>query len=93
MSRPTKKITIKDLEIKVLIQKIITILVLQVIIYGIFIWFDPGFLDSLIVYFTLVAIGSSVLIAWVHVHNIMEEYKVQTKQVIDQTDWTPKTGN
>jgi hypothetical protein len=69
-------LSFKDLDFKILLQKVVTILVIQAAIYGVFIIVDPGFLDSLIMYFTVVAIFSVVLVVWVHVRNVMEELRV-----------------
>ncbi|HME52766.1 MAG TPA: hypothetical protein VKM55_11150 [Candidatus Lokiarchaeia archaeon] len=85
------RISLKDLDIKILVQKIITIIILQFGIYGLFIIIDPGFYDSLRIYFIIVLIGTSALVGWSHVHNVMDELRAEPKKaVLDQTDWTPK---
>lgn len=94
-----KKLSFKDLDIKILIQKIIAIVVIQFAIYGIFIIIDPGFYDSLQIYFIFVVIGSSVLVGWVHIHNTLKDVRTQDtdtqpeNKVLEQTDWTPEKRN
>jgi len=90
MATRQAKISFKDLEIKILVQKIVVILVIQAAIFWIFTIVDPGFIGSLIVYFWLVAIGSGVVVAWVHVHNIMEDVHTRKVGVLDQTDYAGK---
>nr|MDO8118537.1 hypothetical protein [Candidatus Sigynarchaeota archaeon] len=48
-------------EIKSLVEKIIKIIIIQSFIYGIFILIDPGFLNSLIVYFSLILFLSIII--------------------------------
>ncbi len=91
------KYVLNNMDLKILIQKIVTIIVIQAGIYGLFIIIDPGFLYSLQLYFIFVVIGSSIAVAWLHVHQSMEEMKEsepsQKKKVLEQTDWTPEKSN
>jgi hypothetical protein len=87
MATRSAKLSLKDLEPKILIQKIVGILVIQGIIFWIFTLVDPGFTDSLMIYFWFVAAGSMVFVAWVHIHNGMEEARVRKAGVLDQTDY------
>jgi hypothetical protein len=88
-TRPAK-LSLKDIDIKILIQKIVGILVIQFGIYWIFTLVDPGFTDSLMIYFWFVAIGSMVLVTWAHIHNAMEEARNIKASVIDQADYAGK---
>ncbi len=84
---PVKRSLKKDIEPKILIQKIVGILAIQGVIFWIFTLVDPGFTDSLMIYFWFVAVGSMVVVAWVHIHNVREETRVKRVGVLDQTDY------
>ncbi len=87
MATKSAKLSLKDIEPKILIQKIVGILVIQGVIFWIFTLVDPGFTDSLIIYFWCVATGSMVVIAWVHIRNVKAEAGVKKVAVLDQTDY------
>jgi hypothetical protein len=88
-TRPAK-LSLKDIEPKILIQKIVGILVIQVVIFWVFTLIDPGFTASLIIYFWFVAIGSMVIVAWVHIRNVKQEVRGKKVGVLDQTDYAGK---
>ncbi|NMC07482.1 MAG: hypothetical protein GYA24_19870 [Candidatus Lokiarchaeota archaeon] len=87
MATKPARLSFKDVDIKILLQKIVGILVIQFGIYWIFTIVDPGFTRSLVMYFWLVAIGSMVLVAWVHVHNAMDEARKKNTRLVDQPDY------
>jgi hypothetical protein len=90
MATMPAKISFAEIDIKILLQKIVGILVIQAAIFWIFTLVDPGFTDSLMIYFWFVAIGSMVIVAWMHVHNGMEEIRNKKASVLDQTDYAGK---
>ncbi len=90
MATKSAKLSLKDIEPKILLQKIIGILVIQIIIFWVFTLIDPGFTDSLIIYFWFVAIGSMVIVAWVHIRNVKQEVRGKKVGVLDQTDYAGK---
>ncbi len=85
-TKPAKR-SLKDIDPKILVQKIVGILAIQGLIYWIFTLVDPGFTASLMIYFWFVAIGSMVVVAWVHIHNALEEVRVKKVGILDQTDY------
>ncbi|MBN2153278.1 MAG: hypothetical protein JW839_17630 [Candidatus Lokiarchaeota archaeon] len=87
MATKPPKLSLKDIDPKILVQKVVAILVIQGIIYWIFTLVDPGFTESLMIYFWFVAGGSMVIIAWVHVHNALEDARLKSAGVLDQTDY------
>nr|MDO8085490.1 hypothetical protein [Candidatus Sigynarchaeum springense] len=87
MATKPAKLSFKDIDPKILVQKIVGMVVIQYIIYFIFTLVDPGFTESLIIYFWFVAIGSVIAIAWVHIHNSLADVRVKKAGVLDQTDY------
>jgi len=81
-----QKMTIRDYDVKGMIEKDIMILVVQLIIFGLFIVVDPGFYHSLLMYFTIVAIVSVVLISWVHIHSTQVEFKTSPRPLVRNVD-------
>ncbi|MEX2681869.1 MAG: hypothetical protein Q6373_009720 [Candidatus Sigynarchaeota archaeon] len=87
MATNPAKFALKDIDPKILAQKIVGMLVIQGFIFWIFTIIDPGFTDSLMMYFWFVAIGSVVVISWVHIHNNLEEARKKKAGVLGQTDY------
>ena len=83
MTRPP----LKALRLKVWIQKIITVLVVQGIVYGIFLIIDPGFLDSLMIYFIFVAIGSIIAVSVAHIRSEIKQEKQVSRSFLDEPDY------
>ncbi len=83
----TKDSPFNQYEIRHLIEKIIKIIVIESFMYGAFILFDPGFLDSLVVYFSLIIVASIIVVTIFHVRDVKEDQKDRVTSVLDQTDY------
>jgi len=90
MATKPAKLSLKDIEPKILAQKIVGIFAIQLVIFWVFTLVDPGFTDSLIIYFWFVAVGSMIIIAWVHIRNVKQEVRGKKVAVLDQTDYAGK---
>lgn len=78
----------RSFNVKVLIQKMATMAVVQGIIYGIFLLVDPGFIDSLVGYFILVVVISLSAVAVVHLRNEIRDARPAARSVLDEPDFT-----
>ncbi len=90
MAMKPAKLKLKDIDPKILLQKIVGMFVIQYGIYWIFTLVDPGFAYSLNIYFWFVCIGSIIIIAWAHIRNALGEFRTQKTSVLDQTDYAGK---
>lgn len=78
---------LKDLNIKGLIEKLVAITVIQFIIAGAFILVEPGFFDSIWLYFGIILTVACVLASWLHIKHIKEDIKLASTSVLDETDY------
>ncbi|MHA1682157.1 MAG: hypothetical protein ACTSUE_14565 [Promethearchaeota archaeon] len=74
-------------QIATLVQKIVLIVVVQLIIFGAFILVDRGFLTSLRLYVVIVISISMVTVIITHFYTLKLDQEEEPKSILDDTDF------